>query len=162
MNDIANWFWHRVRGQHRRDRCWLWQGGRTKRGYGSIRRRDLPGVFYAHRLAYELKHRPIPRGVKVCHTCDNPPCCNPHHLFLGTQAKNMQDCAAKGRNISQRQPDLFRGERNGNSKLTDDIVRAIRKLANEGFTRTELARCAKVARSVIDGVVARRAWAHVV
>jgi hypothetical protein len=85
--------------------CWEWQGARTK-GYGMVghRRRANPGtrVKQVHRAAWELTYGPIPEGMFVLHRCDNPPCCKPEHLFLGTQKDNMQDCKLKGRNFDGR------------------------------------------------------------
>lgn len=78
------------------DECWEWQGTRMKtRGYGRI---SIRGVLYAaHRLAYEMAKGPIPADLFVCHSCDNPPCCNPAHLFLGTALDNNRDAQGKGR-----------------------------------------------------------------
>jgi hypothetical protein len=73
------------------DDCWEWRGNRNNRGYGKL------GKIYAHRVAYELASGPIPSGLEVMHSCDNPPCCNPAHLSVGTHADNMQDMARKGR-----------------------------------------------------------------
>ncbi|AKU93360.1 Phage-associated homing endonuclease [Labilithrix luteola] len=83
------------------DACWPFMGFRFK-GYGRMQggKRGAPMMF-AHRIAYELANGPIPEGDGewcVCHTCDNPPCCNPKHLFLGRDADNIADCIAKGRN----------------------------------------------------------------
>lgn len=78
--------------------CWEWQGSRNARGYGQIRKDGR--YIYAHRAAYELTHGSIPEGLCICHHCDNPPCCNPDHLFAGTMADNMHDRDAKGRNGS--------------------------------------------------------------
>ena len=80
------------------DDCWPWEGRTVGAGYGTIgigRRGE--GSMLAHRLAWVLERGPIPKGLNVLHSCDNPPCCNPAHLFLGTQGDNMRDMAAKGR-----------------------------------------------------------------
>jgi hypothetical protein len=88
--------------------CWLWTGGTTNGGYGVI------GVgrgrlHRAHRISWEIANGPIPDGLKVLHRCDNPPCVNPAHLFLGTQVDNMRDCAAKGRHKLKAQTHCKRG-----------------------------------------------------
>lgn len=80
------------------DGCWEWPGQRTSGGYGTLRKggRDQ-STAYSHRLSYTINIGPIPEGMVVCHRCDNPPCCRPDHLFLGTQAENVADKIAKGR-----------------------------------------------------------------
>lgn len=75
--------------------CWLWEGAVNSDGYGEIRR-DRKN-FKVHRLAWEEANGPIPRGLNVCHTCDVPACCNPGHMFLGTQLDNVTDMRVKGR-----------------------------------------------------------------
>jgi len=92
------------------DGCWEWQGqrasgertdrpGKRKMPYGMARIGISPNYkdVMAHRLAWEYAVGPIPEGMKVLHSCDNPPCCRPDHLFLGTQSDNMKDAAGKGR-----------------------------------------------------------------
>lgn len=83
-------FWTKV---EKRDvsACWPWKGSVMGEGYGRYRQ------AYTHRLAWMLANGPIPAGLFVLHKCDNPPCCNPDHLFLGTQADNVRDRDAKGR-----------------------------------------------------------------
>lgn len=77
------------------DACWLWLGTKTEDGYGQMWNGRRSRI--AHRIAYELEFGEIPPGLLVCHRCDNPPCCNPAHLFLGTVMDNALDMIAKGR-----------------------------------------------------------------
>ena len=94
--------------------CWPFTGAHNRRGYGLFK---TPTQVLAHRAVWEFTHGPIPPGMHVCHHCDNPPCCNPLHLFIGTNAYNVADRVAKGR-------PRFGAEWGG--KLTDDDVRSIR------------------------------------
>jgi hypothetical protein len=99
--------------------CVEWTGGRNAKGYGVLSRgRRGEKQELTHRVAWEFTYGPVPDGLCVLHRCDNPACCNVDHLFLGTQADNMADMAAKGR--------AARGERNGATKLTWPVVREIR------------------------------------
>lgn len=93
-----------LKGAGPKRECWEWQGTRLPSGYGRI---GIAGkgqgvTDLTHRVAYRIANGEIPPGMEVCHTCDNPPCCNPDHLFLGTHADNMRDMSAKGR--AHRQP----------------------------------------------------------
>lgn len=77
--------------------CWEWTGGKNRGGYGQLRVDGGRNKTPAHRFSYELHVGPIPEGMKVCHSCDNPGCVNPDHLWVGTQADNVHDMMAKGR-----------------------------------------------------------------
>lgn len=79
--------------------CWEWNGCRNQLGYGQLR---FEGVLWLlHRLTYTLFIGEIPKGLFVCHSCDNPSCCNPEHLWVGTHTHNMRDAALKGRIINR-------------------------------------------------------------
>lgn len=94
-------FWAKV--EMRPSGCWEWTGRRDSRGYGRISAprglhpRDRRPALGAHRLSWEMLNGQIPAGLFVCHHCDNPPCVNPFHMFLGDARLNGQDMAAKGR-----------------------------------------------------------------
>jgi hypothetical protein len=117
------------------DDCWEWQGSRDARGYGRLNRGGAKNGTHikAHRAAYELQHGPFDPELDVCHRCDNPPCCNPAHLFLGDARTNARDMASKGRAPAQR------GHSNGREKLSAEAVRAIRQRAAAGARHTDLA-----------------------
>lgn len=89
-------FWMRV---DKSGECWTWTAARGDHGYGSFTDDDGRSVS-AHRFSHQLHYGPIPKGLVVCHKCDNPPCVRPDHLFLGTQADNVRDMQAKGRAVS--------------------------------------------------------------
>lgn len=82
------------------DSCWEWMAAKNDRGYGKIGKGGDEGWVFAHRVAYEAAYGDIPDGQVVMHSCDNPGCCNPRHLSVGTQSQNLGDMRAKGRHCS--------------------------------------------------------------
>jgi hypothetical protein len=128
----------------RADGCWLWKGSRSKSGYGQIGHGRLNN-FRAHRVAYQVLVGSIPKGMCVLHRCDNPACCNPAHLFLGTNADNSADMVAKDRQCKgerhwtkKRTPLVPRGDNHHKAKLTDIDVSDIRFLCGNGLTQRQL------------------------
>lgn len=96
LEQIAAKFWANVDTSAGAFECWPWLQSRDLRGgYGQLH--TWPKVLKAHRVAYELGHGAIPEGAQVRHTCDNPPCCNPAHLSIGTSQDNHDDMVRRGR-----------------------------------------------------------------
>lgn len=148
----ATRFWALV-NQRGPDECWPWQAARDKDGYGLFT--PQPGrQEVAHRVAYRLANSTLDPALMVCHTCDNPPCCNPRHLFLGTNADNMTDMVSKGRSR--------KGEAHPRARLTADAVQAIRARYSAGtITLAALAAEYGVKDVTIQAITSRRSWKHV-
>jgi hypothetical protein len=138
--------------------CWVWQGSvRKKDGYGSINI-GQGKTSLVHRLAYTYWKGEIPEGMFVCHHCDNPPCINPDHLFLGTNQDNMNDKMLKGRAFTG----FHKGEANGGAKLTNEQVSDIKKLLIEGeFNQSEIAVEFGVSRQSICDINTNKKWSHI-
>lgn len=154
MNEkVVSRFWKKIK---KSDGCWTWTRDRhAGNRYGRIwtGERRVP----AHRFSWELHYGQIPRGMEVCHRCDFTFCVRPDHLFLGTHAENMGDCAAKKRIVSGH----VRGSRHGNAKLTESDVIDIRTCASFGASRAALRAAFGVGHSVISEILTRKAWTHV-
>ena len=135
----------------RDDDCWGWTGGLVKDGYASFSwdgKRHL-----AHRLSYEVHKGPIPKGKCVCHTCDNPWCCKPDHLWVGTEQENQDDMYRKGRD-----PLRF-GENNPGAVLNEDKVREIKRLLAEGrHKQTEIGAMFRVSKGAIWDIKHGKNW----
>lgn len=134
--------------------CWIWTRHCSPQGYGKFMLRK--GVLVgAHTVSYALARGAIAPGKVICHRCDNPPCVNPDHLFIGTQVDNALDMFAKGR--AQR----TRGTARANALLNDDAVRHIRSVARYHGMIRDLAAEFGVSTTTIRAVRAGRKWGHV-
>lgn len=155
-------FWSRVRVAGKNE-CWLWQAGFNgkKRGhnYGLIHLPDI-GKVLAHRVALALTTGKWSDTLHTLHECDNPPCCNPNHLFLGTQADNVQDCTDKKRR------GCVSGVNHPGAKLNDDKVRKMKKLVRlrekyMKYTKAYFANKHGVDPALIHRIIKGTSWRHI-
>lgn len=147
------------------DACWPWTGSRIPQGYGQFGL--WPRTVRAHRAAFVIANGPIPDGPWVLHRCDNPPCCNPAHLFLGSPQDNRSDCMAKGRQAAgarsgpSRHPEQYQGENHGMHVLTEDQVKEIRRLRiTRRMFYKDLALMFGISKSAAHAAATGRAWSH--
>lgn len=162
-------FWRNIHIGEKHE-CWPWKNSQFTGGYGQFKidRKNLK----SHRVAYYLHYGIDPQSNLICHRCDNPVCCNPYHLFMGTEKDNMQDCLSKGRIVSGRgeshgsktHPERWaRGERVSSSKLTLDQVKEIRSLYAAGnITQDELSEQFGITRRGIGRIIKGDTWKHAV
>lgn len=162
-------FWNSVH-VGRQHECWPWKLSAFRDGYGQFKvsSRNLK----AHRVSYFLHYDVDPAGDLVCHHCDNPACCNPFHLFLGSVKDNAADAKQKGllntpagdRHRSRTHPELvLRGEQVGGAKLTFAQIQEIRSAyAAGGITQDALAAQFGVSRRAIGKIIAGQTWRHAV
>ncbi len=137
-----------------RNECWPHDGRADDKGYPFV---NIGGYCTrAHRLAWFVAHGEWPPdGSVVRHSCDNPPCCNPRHLLLGTVKDNSDDMVERDRAVHPR------GEALRHSKLTEDDVRAIRIAYGNGVKQPDLSESFGVTQACISQVVTRKTWSHV-
>lgn len=151
-------FWENVLVPDSDEECWPWISSLTPRRYGRYPFRPFPSSrekceFRAHRIVWFLTYGYIPHDLCVCHHCDNPSCCNPHHLFVGTSPENSYDRTRKMRQAW--------GEGHGMHFLTAKQVRKIRHIrATQGIPYTELGKMFKVNHTTICSIVRRKSWKH--
>lgn len=133
--------------------CWEWTAGFDKDGYGDS---SWDGKHTsAHRISWRLKFGNIPKGICALHKCDNPPCVNPDHLFLGTSGENNSDRQRKGRG----NPPV--GERNSQSKLKSEDIPKIRMMILGGIVQNKIANYFDVAPSCITKIKNGKNWRHI-
>lgn len=146
-----NVFWSRAEKSGGIDACWNWIAYRDVDGYGRMRWDNR--CAKANRIAYQLTFGDFPNELKVLHSCDNPACINPKHLFLGTQVENIQDMVRKGRRASTA------GENGTNNKLTWAQVQEIRsRYAAGGVLQRELGAEFGVTQVQISAIVRGKQW----
>lgn len=131
--------------------CWIWNGKKLPKGYGAFLLNSAK--ILAHRFSYFYHFGVLPNDLCVCHTCDNPSCVNPNHLFLGTRKDNMKDMVNKGRSRT--------GEKHHNLKLTEELVLEIRERARNGENRNQMAREYKIHKRHLRAILSRRFWTHI-
>lgn len=153
MKDFFDRYAHRIQ-RCGEDDCWPWIGGTTTAGYGHSHRNSKH--FYSHRAAYECAHgEDTAKGFVVRHSCDNPPCCNPRHLLLGTNLDNCLDAWERG---------LMRpaqGERHGKAKLSEAQVLELRELHHNGAKISSLAREFCVRHGTVWAAIFGKSWRHI-
>ena len=142
------------------EKCWEWQGSRLMNSYGRLHlsiKYTLPRkTVRTHRIAYELWVGEIPDGLFVCHHCDNPPCLNPDHLFVGTAADNIHDQMQKGR--------MGLGEDSARAILTEKQVVRAREIYAEGdrsWTHiSKIGREIGASYAATYAIVKNKTWRH--
>lgn len=153
------WSYINVRGN---DDCWEWNGIRSVPGYGrvTLHKGKFHSTMNAHRALYLLKRgyfdsdqNPNLFDMHILHKCDNPPCCNPNHLFLGTHQDNMFDMHRKGK--------VPFGTNSGRATLCEDDVADIIEMSEDGFSYREIARSFDVGKSTIGEILTGKRWSHI-
>lgn len=151
-------FWSKVDVRKNKKDCWNWLGAKKPSGYGNVRVDKVYRI--AHRVAFEICNGEIPSGYIVCHICDNPSCCNPNHLMLGTTKSNAADMLIKNRQKTALR--ASRGVNNGMSKLKDEDIIYIRQLYEmKEKNQYELALMFGVSQPAIGAIVRNETWRHV-
>ena len=150
MKTTEERFWEKVRkGQG----CWEWTAYKDRDGYGRF---SLDGKRrMAHRVALMLEGIDIPSGMCVCHTCDNPSCVRPDHLFIGTHQDNVTDMMQKGRQV------VVRGDELPHSKLTEEDIPLIREYLRYGCNHKYIASLFGVSRPTIGLINIGHTWSHI-
>lgn len=154
---VLDRFWAKVaRGDPRE--CWIWLGSKkaSKDAYGRFKIKSYVTVT-ASRLTYAIAYGEEPGELSVLHSCDNPPCCNPAHLFLGTVKDNSQDMVRKGRARNG----IRKGSSNGANKLTAKQVYAIWRCIRRGQNNTEIGRRFGVHHSTVSVIRRGKIWTHI-
>jgi len=151
-------FWPKVT---KTETCWIWNCSKNSNGYGNVCYKGK--TSYTHRLSYEFNNNcVIPKGLCVLHKCDNPSCVNPEHLFLGTPKENSIDCRNKGRTGAYPHPEKVPyGSKHGRAKLTENDVKEIKNMINDGQKSIDISRKYNVDPSTVGLIKRGVNWKHV-
>jgi len=134
------------------DECWEWIGKSLSKGYGHLRINNKD--CYSHRMVYIETYGSIPEGLCILHTCNNPKCCNPKHLYVGTHADNMEQMSKDGRSNM--------GEKHPNSRLSNQIIIKIRFLYSTGkYSQKCLGKMVGVSQGQISRIIKKDGWKHI-
>lgn len=136
--------------------CWIWMGHKDNAQYGRFTIRNVSALL-AHVVSYLLHNGPIKNGLHVLHTCDNPSCVNPKHLWLGTHQDNMNDRDKKGRGVIR---PTDRGEESNFAKLKDEHVIEIRRCVSLGAKQRDMAKRFGVKDSCVSSIINNKTWKH--
>lgn len=137
------------------DECWLWTGPRDADGYGEVKANPWRG-WRAHRAMYTWSFGEIPEGLFVCHRCDNPPCVNPAHLFLGTAFDNVADMVQKGRQTTGDTPALKRGRMIAHEKrrLPEALCKRVAEVyRSTGMTQAEVGQMFGISQQAVSLII---------
>lgn len=133
------------------DGCWYWLGLMHRDGYGLISTNHI--TYTAHRVSYMIHKGEIPKDMHICHSCDNPACVNPDHLWAGTNYDNILDRVKKGRSLL--------GSKHRSAKITEDDARNIKGLMSIGLMPTLISRCRKISFTTVRDIRRGITWKHV-
>lgn len=153
---IVNRFWGYVDKSNGPNACWPWTGSTAKSGYGNFKVASYVSIR-ASRFAYAVTHKRDPGAMFTCHTCDNPPCCNPKHLWLGDTKANSHDMVKKGRNNTGPQD----GHNNGNAKLSAEEVAKIKECILAGMNNKVIAEIFEITHSLVSLIRRGKLWGDV-
>lgn len=132
--------------------CWLWTASCAGKGYGQIKVSGERINMYAHRLSYWIHKGEDPGRKQVCHTCDNPKCVNPDHLFIGTSQENHDDMVKKDRHT--------RGERSATAKLSEKEVLQLKDCLSLDMTQKQIAAAFQISQVQVSRIKTGQQWTY--